>query len=165
LCGWARNRVPDNNALQPALEGRKDVANPDVQLKTLLLEHGITSHSDGSRAWDAFKRFGRAQFGRDDVGLLFQVGVFTFSGAPEFYFDPVCQFETRDEDGEHDHFEQTHCELSCPVSDELRSVRRELWSFDFSSADAFYQAVEALPEFQVAVRQPRYRVNVYHERV
>ena len=96
---------------------------------------------------------------------MFQVGVFSFSGTPQFYFDPVCQFEVRDEHGEHDYFEQTHCELTCPVSDELTSVSRELWSFDFSSADAFYQAVEALPEFQVAMRQPRYEVNVSHERV
>lgn len=141
------------------------MANPGVQLKALLLDGGITGRSDGRRAWEAFKRFGRSYFGRQDVGLLFQVGVFSFDGTPRFYFDSVCQVAVHDADGEHDHFEQTHCELTCPVSDELRSVSRELWSFDFSSADAFYLAVEALPEFQVAARQPQYRVNVYHERV
>jgi hypothetical protein len=35
-----------------------------------------------------------------------------------------------------------------------------LWSFDFQSADAFFEAVEALPEFERAVAQGNFRLQV-----
>ena len=104
-------------------------------------------------------------FGRESVGLLFQVGTFDFTGHPLFYFDPVCQFEITDSDGEHDHFEQLHCELTCAPDASLSGVEASLWSFDCPTADAFFAAVEALPAFQVAVRRLDYHLSVSHEAV
>ena len=119
----------------------------------------------GTAAWEAFKAYGREVFGTPGVGLLFQAGIFSFTGKPLFYFDPVCQFEILDADGEHDHFEQLHCELTCEARPELQPATAELWSFDFPTADAFYLAVESLPAFQLAARQSDYTVSVSHEDV
>ena len=140
--------------------------NPDQRLKALLAQHGVGETAvSGMAAWEAFKCFGREVFGQEGVGILFQVGTFTFSGAPLFYFDPVVQFEVKDDEGEHDHYEQTHCELTGPAADALTNTNCTLWSFDFVTADAFYQAVEALPEFKLAIHHSPYSVNAFHEEV
>ena len=142
------------------------MANREQRLKTLLVQHGVIGAAVSALdAWTAFKYFGREVFDDKGVDLLFQVGVFSFSGEPLFYFDLVAQFEVVDDEGEHDHYEQTHCELTCPVSEVLHSIQRNLWSFEFATADAFFQAVEALPEFQVSLRNSPYKANVFHEAV
>src|SRR5207248_798657 len=114
---------------------------PDQRLKTLLSEHGVAGQPVNAKAaWDAFKCFGREVASREGVGLLFQVGTFSFSSEPLFYFDPVVQFEVKDDEGEHDHYEQTHCELTGPASTALRDAKCSVWSFDFETIEAFYQA-------------------------
>jgi hypothetical protein len=138
----------------------------EKRLNELLQEHGaFRSPVSGAAAWEAFKAYGREVFGEPSVGLLFQAGTFNFTGEPLFYFDPVCQFEVLGYDGEHDHFEQLHCQLTCVARSELKLATAELWSFDFPTADAFYLAVESLPAFQQAVRQSDYTVSVTHEDV
>lgn len=137
-----------------------------LRLRQLLARHGASDASvSAASAWAAFKDYGRKVFGPETVGLLFQVGVYDFSGQPLFYFDAVCQFEQTDDEGEHDHYEQLHCELSCPPNEILRSTRTNLWSFDYPTADAFFFAVEALPEFQIAVQQTGYVLAVTQEDV
>ena len=140
--------------------------NPDQRLKALLTQHGVGKNVvNAMAAWEAFKSFGREVMGQEGVGLLFQVGTFTFSGEPLFYFDPVAQFEVTDDEGEHDHYEQTHCELTGPAAAALINTKYSLWSFDFATADAFYRAVEASPEFKLAVQHSPYVVNAFHEEV
>lgn len=136
------------------------------RLRELLAHHGASNAPiSAANAWAAFKDYGREVFDLGGVDLLFQVGVYDFSGRPLFYFDPVCQFEQRDEGGEHDHYEQLHCELTCPPSEILGRTATNLWSFDYPTADAFFAAVEALPQFQIAVQQLGYAVAVRHEDV
>ena len=136
------------------------------RLKSLLQEHGVVDdQASGFAAWSAFKQYGREVFGPGGIGLLFQVGIHDFTGEPLFYFDPVCQFEVSGTDGEHDHFEQLHCELTCPPTESLNGIEATLWSFGYQTADAFFAAVEALPAFQVAVQQTSYAVSVEHEDV
>ena len=137
-----------------------------LRLCELLAHHGAyETPVSAASAWAAFKDYGREVFGPGSVGLLFQVGVYNFTGQPLFYFDPVCQFEQTDDEGEHDHYEQLHCELTCPPNELLISTSANLWLFDYSTAEAFFAAVEALPEFQVAVQQSGYTVAVTHEDV
>jgi len=136
------------------------------RLSALLHQHGVGDQpASGVAAWSAFKAYGREVFGAPGVGLLFQVGTYEFSGTRLFYFDPVCQFEVTDSDGEHDHFEQLHCEMTCRPSDHLSGIEASLWSFDYPSADAFFSAVESLPDFQIAAQQTSYSVSVSHEAV
>ena len=137
-----------------------------LRLRELLANHGvIEAPVSATKAWEAFKDYGREVFGPENVGLLFQVGTFDFTGQPLFYFDPVCQFEKTDDEGEHDHYEQLHCELTCSPNELLKSTNTNLWSFEYPTADAFFAAVEALPEFQVAVQQEGYALEVTHEDV
>ena len=136
------------------------------RLLALLQTHGaVGSNVAPAAAWEAFKAYGREVAGQRGVGLLFQVGTYSFTGEPLFYFDPVCQFELVDEEEEHEGFEQLHCELSCHPRPELAAVEGNLWSFNFASAEDFYRAVEALPEFQAALQQPIYHLSVTHESV
>jgi hypothetical protein len=136
------------------------------RLRELLALHGASGASvSAAIAWAAFKDYGREVFGPESMGLLFQVGVFDFSGQPLFYFDPVCQFEMTDDEGEHDHYEQLHCELTCPPTEMLSKTDTNLWSFNYPTADAFFAAVEALPEFQVAIQHVDYVLTVTHEDV
>ena len=153
--------------LTQALEGSEVSSSPQAKLLSdLLLERSAhSSPVSGLAAWEAFKAFGREAFELPGVGLLFQTGTFDFTGSELFYFDPVCQFEILDHDGEHDHFEQLHCELTCEPRPELQTASAELWSFDFPTADAFFSAVESLPAFQIAARQSDYTVSVTHEDV
>ncbi|MFC5579470.1 hypothetical protein ACFPOA_15790 [Lysobacter niabensis] len=126
------------------------------------VDHQLAS---GLATWSAFKDFGREMFGSRGISLLFQVGTYDFTGKPLFYFDPVCQFEITDLDGEHDHFEQLHCELTCAPVDAVSGIDASLWSFDYPTADAFFTAVEALPAFQAAVQRLDYHLSVSHEAV
>lgn len=133
------------------------------RLVTLLRQHGVDHHSaSGLAVWSAFKELGRETFGSEGVGLLFQVGTYDFTGNSLFYFDPVCQFEITDSDGEHDRFEQLHCELTCVPDDALIGVEASLWSFDYPTAEAFFTAVEALPAFEAAVRRLDYHLSIDH---
>jgi len=142
------------------------VVTPDQRLKALLSKHGVGQTAQNAvGAWEAFKSFGREVADHEGVALLFQMGTFTLSGQSRFYFDPVAQFEVIDDEGEHDHFEQTHCQLTGPPSDTLKNTKCVLWSFDFPTVDAFYRAVEALPEFQIAVLHSPFEVNAFHEQV
>lgn len=141
-------------------------SNHAERLAALLHQHRVgDGAASGLAAWSAFKEVGREIFGPETVGLLFQVGTFDFTGRPLFYFDPVCQFEITDPDGEHDHYEQLHCELTCAPDASVVGVEESLWSFDYPTADAFFAAVEALPAFQVAVRRLDYHLSVSHEAV
>ncbi|MCL1635656.1 hypothetical protein M2650_13590 [Luteimonas sp. SX5] len=136
------------------------------RLVALLRQHGVDGQPVyGLAAWSAFKAYGREVFGPQSIGLLFQVGTYDFTGSPLFHFDPVCQFEITDADGEHDHFEQLHCELTCSPDAALSGMEASLWSFDYPTADAFFAAVEALPAFQASVERSDYTLSVSHETV
>jgi hypothetical protein len=136
----------------------------EKKLLVALAQHGAAGPwVSALDAWRAFKHFGRSVKLEGGTGLLFQVGTYDFEGHRLFSFDPVCQFESVFPDGEHEGFEQLHCELTCPPTPELKGVAIELWSFAFPDVDAFYAAVEASPAFTVAVSQNNYRLRVSHE--
>jgi len=136
------------------------------RLATLLHQHGAADQlASGLAAWSAFKAYGREVFGQQGVSLLFQVGTYDFTGEPLFYFNPLCQFEIMDSDGEHDRFEQLHCEMTCLPGDDLSGIEASLWSFNYPTVDAFFSAAESLPAFKTAVQRTDYNVSVSHEAV
>lgn len=122
-------------------------------------------------AWLAFMRFGRQRFATaptpDSDGLLFQYGTYAFSGRPMFTVDLTRQFGISDDDGEHDHYVQVHCELryECePVLDALGSF--DSWFFhDDANADLeeWLAAMEGHLELLPA-RGPS-EIDVYEEPV
>ncbi|MFF5000987.1 hypothetical protein ACFY3Y_38865, partial [Streptomyces sp. NPDC000656] len=75
------------------------------------LEVGRSTTELGTRAaWLAFMRFARQRFATeptpDSDGLLFQYGMYAFSGRPMFTVDLTRQFDISDDGGEHDHYVQ-----------------------------------------------------------
>jgi hypothetical protein len=91
-------------------------------------------------AWSGFIRFGRLRFETTDTpdvdGLLFQYGVFAFSGPPVFSLDLTRQFDVLDNAGEHDHFVQVHCELTYEPVPALAALGRfNSWFFHDSGDD------------------------------
>jgi hypothetical protein len=93
------------------------------------------------QAWSAFLRFGHRRFDTpatpESDGLLFQYGTHSFYGPPMFLVTLTRQFEVNDQDGEHDHFVQIHCELRYrpdPALERLGSFNR--WFFHDADADA-----------------------------
>ncbi|MFB7183633.1 hypothetical protein ACFCYI_38735 [Streptomyces sp. NPDC056257] len=64
--------------------------------------------------WPVFLRFGRRLFDVSDTpdadGLLFQYGTYAFDGPPAFTLDLTRQFEISDNNGDHAHYVQVHCE-------------------------------------------------------
>jgi hypothetical protein len=130
-------------------------------LQAALSRHGAAGPwVSAAAAWEGFKEYARGLDLSEGTGLLFQVGTHSFGGRPLFYFNPVCQFQLLDADGEFEAFKQLQCELTCPPTPALEGVETNLWSFDFQGADAFFAAVEALPEFQRVVAQGNYRLQV-----
>ncbi len=126
------------------------------QLKQLLRESsaGLASPESLRPAWAAFRTFAvltvQKSADADSDGILYQSGVFTFGGPERYYVDLVRQFEVVDGTGEHDHYEQVHCELQYEPADDLRSLGRwERWWFPDRGEpfDSFVTAVEARPEF------------------
>ncbi|MGE7386913.1 hypothetical protein ACQKM2_15670 [Streptomyces sp. NPDC004126] len=99
-------------------------------------------------AWLAFTRFGRRRFETtptpDSDGLLFQYGTYAFSGRPMFTVDLTQQFDVSDDDGEHAHYAQVHCELRFGPAPDLDA----LGSFD---SWFFHDADEDLEEWFAAM--------------
>ncbi len=138
---------------------------PDERFRAILDEMEIDKPElpTAEVIWSAFKVYGREIFGGEGVALLFQVGRWNASSGGDFYFDPVCQFEVADEDSEYSHYEQLHCEMTAGYSHELSGINETLWSFDYPSADAFFDVVEQLPGFRAAISNRYKSVDIYYE--
>jgi hypothetical protein len=132
----------------------------------MLRQRGLSEQqTDALLAWRLFKEFARVPVECWDDALLFQCGVYDFTGRDLFHFGFVRQF-TFQQDGEYDHMEQLDCSLLFEPDAELQHLKKEMWSYDFGSAEDFFAAVEALPEFDVALqaRNPL-RMEIFHNEV
>jgi hypothetical protein len=104
--------------------------------------------------WEVFKEFIEIQFeteGPDSDGVIFQTGTFNFHGQDEFYLDFLRQFQVVDQDGDHDHYEQLHCEFRFPATEATRLFGKfNIWWFSGDEAQPwgeFVGLVERRPEF------------------
>jgi hypothetical protein len=103
---------------------------------------------DARIAWRVFKEFASVEVACADDALLFQVGVYAFTGERRFHLDFTRQF-THDEDGEYAGMEQLHCTLYYEPVGDLLALDGTLWSYGFDSRESFFTQVEAMPEFQI----------------
>lgn len=118
----------------------------------MLREAGFSEQRpDALLAWRVFKEFAEVPVECSEDALLFQCGVYNFTGRDLFHFGFVRQF-TFEEDGEYDHMEQLDCSLLFEPDAKLQQLETNLWSYDFSSAEEFFSAVEVLPEFSMALQ-------------
>ncbi|MEU1231993.1 hypothetical protein [Streptomyces sp. NPDC005828] len=142
----------------------------DVLRAQLEVGRSTKSELTTRAAWLAFMRFARQRFATaptpDSDGLLFQYGTYAFSGRPMFTVDLTRQFDIGDDEGEHEHYVQVHCELryECePILDSLGSF--DSWFFHDADADLdeWFAAMERHLE-PVLARVPA-EIDVYEESV
>ncbi|MCX5129806.1 hypothetical protein [Streptomyces sp. NBC_00347] len=106
----------------------------------LAVGRSATTELTTRAAWLAWVRFAQHRFGAEPSpesdGLLVQYGTYAFTGRPMFTLDLTRQFGVNDDDGEHDHYVQVHCELRYepePALDAAGSF--DSWYFHDTDAD------------------------------
>lgn len=101
-------------------------------------------------AWIAFKKFCNIKVKCADDSLLFQCGVFNFTGEDLFHFELVRQFVI-ETDGEYDHMEQLSISLFFKPNSELSNLETNIWSNDCNSIDDFFAKVETINSFTIPI--------------
>lgn len=123
----------------------------ESHFRRMLYEAGFSGQQpDALLAWRVFQEFAAVPVDCAEDALLFQCGVYNFTGRELFHCGFVRQF-TFEEDGEYDHMEQLDCSILFESDAELHQLKTNLWSYDFDSFQAFFSGVEALREFSVAL--------------
>lgn len=115
--------------------------------------------SESDRILRSFTRFACVEFALPDVpdadGLLFQYGIYAFTGRPMFILSLVRQFEQFDRSGEHEALLQVNCEILYEPDAELGNIGRwEAWWFkpqggQGSTLSDWLAAVAANPIWQL----------------
>jgi len=121
---------------------------------------------DIMQVWEVFKAFGKEPVkGEDEIALLFQCGVYDFTGEELFYFDFVRQF-TIYEGEEYSRMEQLHCEFVFEPTEELCKLETTLMYFDYEGdVEDFYSEVESLKEFKIPLKYTPLRLDIYQEEI
>ncbi|WP_245596808.1 hypothetical protein [Shimazuella kribbensis] len=113
-----------------------------------------------------FKSFGKEPVeGEDAIALLFQCGVYDFTGEELFYFDFVRQF-TIYEGEDYSRMEQLHCEFVFNPIDELKKLKASRFYFDYEGdVEDFFTEIENLEEFKKPMKKKPIHLSVYQELV
>ena len=99
------------------------VMNAESYLKNKIGEGA----NDIKKVWETFKAFCTEPVeGEEDKEILFQCGVYDFTGEELFHLDFVRQFTIYEED-EYSRMEQLHCEFLFKQIDELRKLETGEW--------------------------------------
>ncbi|MEY2196975.1 hypothetical protein AB7942_30390 [Neobacillus sp. BF23-41] len=137
------------------------VKNAESYLKDKIGEDA----DDIKKVWEAFKIFSKEPVeGEEEREILFQCGVYDFTGEELFHYDFVRQFSIF-EDDEYSHMEQLHCEFLFKPTDELRKLEVEEWSMDYANIDDFFNHIENLQEFKVPLNLKPIKSEIYQEQV
>ncbi|MFD5813077.1 hypothetical protein [Streptomyces sp. NPDC127038] len=154
------------------MSGRSSIGEAADLLRAELRVGRLSGPSMTEDAWSAFIRFGRMRFSTADStdadGLLFQYGVYTFDGPDAFSLDLTRQFEVLDEDGDHAHFVQVHCELIYEPVPALAALGDfSSWFFHDSGEDLerWLEALTARDAWAAIREQTPMKVEVYQEAV
>lgn len=99
-------------------------------------------------AWNVFKDFSKVKFECSDDALLFQCGVYNSDNEKSFQWGFVRQFSFNKR-GDYDHMEQMDFSVYFNPDAELEKVETNLWTYDCTSWEDFFQNVEQMNEFIV----------------
>ena len=143
--------------------GLLTVDQTETYFMDMLSRAGVSeAEPDALKAWETFKQFARVPVECQDDGLLFEVlptpeeDTFTLDCTRQFTFYP----EDDDDDDAEDRF-------TYPLDDQLQGLKTSVWAYYFQDdRDAFFQAVEALPEFRIPVFEhvpTRMQINLWQE--
>lgn len=117
-------------------------------------------------AWEVFKKLSCLRFDCSDDSLLFETGVYDFTGEEQFYLSMVRQF-TIEVDGEYDYMEQIHLEFSYRTDEKLAGLKETFWTYDFDDdVSAFIAAVEESPAFKIPLKEYHaLAVDIYQDEI
>lgn len=122
----------------------------------MLREVGFDmNRPDPLLGWSVFKQFVREPVQVYDDGVLFEVIAVEQDQQEVFSMSFTRQFSHVGADGEYSHMEQLHLGFPSPLTETLRGLETNLWAYDFPTLDAYFAAVEQLPEFQAAIAIPQ----------
>ncbi|MCM3238819.1 hypothetical protein M3589_13925 [Heyndrickxia oleronia] len=130
------------------------------------LKNKISEDTDDMRTvWETFKAFCKEPVeGEEDKEILFQCGVYDFTGEELFHLDFVRQFTVYEED-EYSHMEQLHCEFLFKPTDELSRLEIGEWSMDYDDIDDFFNEIEKLKEFKIPLSLEQIKTEIYQEEI
>jgi hypothetical protein len=121
----------------------------------MLAESGFDPENPDPRvAWRTFRAFAAEPIDAAGDGVLFETGIYAFTGESEFQLDFTRQFEI-EVDGEYEGMQQLHLTFFYAPSPSLEPLTSTLWSFDCSSLDEFFERVEGSVAFRTPVEQFR----------
>lgn len=137
-----------------------------VKNAEIFLEGKINKNSiDIKKVWETFKGFCREPVdGEEDKEILFECGVYDFTGEELFHLHFVRQFTVYEED-EYSHMEQLHCEFLFKPTDELRKLEISEWSMDFDDIDDYFKHIETLQEYKIPLELKPIKLELYQEEV
>ncbi|WNS75694.1 hypothetical protein RRV45_01190 [Bacillus sp. DTU_2020_1000418_1_SI_GHA_SEK_038] len=137
------------------------VKNAESYLKNMIGE----DTDDIKRVWETFKVFCKKPVvGEEDIEILFQCGVYNFTGEELFLFDFVRQFTVYEED-EYSRMEQLHCKFLFKPTDELSKLETGEWSMDYDYIDDFFNHIENLQEFKIPLNLKPIKSEIFQEEV
>ncbi|MCM3115713.1 hypothetical protein M3610_10475 [Neobacillus sp. MER 74] len=130
------------------------------------LKDKIGDDIDGiKKVWDVFKEFCKEPVeGEEDKQILFECGIYDFTGEELFHFGFVRQFSIIEDDG-YDHMEQLHCEFLFKPIDVLSKLEVVEWSMDYNDLEAFFNHIENLQEFKIPLNLKPISSEIYQEEV
>ncbi|WP_066061407.1 hypothetical protein [Neobacillus soli] len=138
-----------------------NVRNAESYLKDKIGEDA----NDIKKVWETFKDFCKEPVeGEEDKEILFQCGVYDFTGEEFFHFDFVRQFTVYDED-EYSNMEQLHCEFLFKPTVELRKLEVSEWSMDYDDINDFFNNIENLQEFKIPLNIKPIKSEIYREEI
>lgn len=121
---------------------------------------------DIEKVWETFKAFCKEPVeGEEGKEILFQCGVYDFTGEELFYFDFVRQFTVYEED-EYSHMEQLHCEFVFNPSNELRKLEESEFYFEENGdIDDYFKDIEKLQAFNIPLKLKPIKLEIYQEEI
>lgn len=137
------------------------VMNAESYLKNKISE----DTDDIKKVWETFKVFCKEPVeGEEDKEILFQCGVYDFTGEKLFHLDFVRQFTVYEED-KYSRMEQLHCEFLFKPTDELSKLETGEWSMDYDDLDDYFIHIENLQEFNIPLKLKPIKSEIYQEEV
>jgi hypothetical protein len=133
------------------------IANAETHLKQRI----GNNTDDLIKVWETFKLFAKEDVeGEEEKAILFQCGIYDFTGEKLFYYDFVRQFND-EEDG---HIQQLHCEFVFETLKEFKQLEASEWYFGSNGEiEEFLNEIENLEEFKIPLNHTPLRLNLYQE--
>ena len=131
------------------VEKKRKTESAEAFLRGMLKERGfLPKEPDVLVAWETFKAMCDVSFDCSEDELLFEAGIYDYSGKEMFCLSIVRQFTIIEEEGEYDYIEQLHMDFLYEPEEMLRDLSETIWTYDFDDDfGKFFDAVERCPAF------------------